>query len=312
MKEVESGEGSSSGLSQKQELLLLAYLDGECGLLAKLWVKSLLARKPEARSYLAGMKEAALGIGEALSPKSIVETNVAGSKPYAPDLWNRISARIEQEQRAEVFLGKRRLVGEKMKVWKMEWAPLGWGFSGAVVAAGLALVMVGLGLVGGSPGSGPVVANLVDRAVQGENVSTVSFPDMTDDVDGASRSDINGGGAQEAGAALVSQRIPAQILPERDVFDSAGESSAGRALNRQVTEVDWMRSPGRVRMIPDPSGNATILWINRNRQPITVGASRLEAIATSNVHQLTPQVSSQSRLRMLEDNLPTAFSAYDR
>ncbi|MCB0317917.1 MAG: hypothetical protein KDD56_04115, partial [Bdellovibrionales bacterium] len=77
-------------LSQKEEKLLEQYFDGESGFFARRRAKRLLGSNQAANSYLNGLHELSNNCKEAVS---------ASFDNLMPklDLWNKISARIDQE-----------------------------------------------------------------------------------------------------------------------------------------------------------------------------------------------------------------------
>ena len=265
----------SSGLSFREEKLLQAYFDSECGAIGRWWARRLLARRRSAGAFFESLR---VGAREVLgSFDGGADAQQGGEKV---DLWNRISARIDQEERSLMFLGKRDFRERAQGVWRLSWTrPVGWGLSGAVVTAGVAMLIFG------------------------------QFSPQAQSAFSAAGSPSLGGDAQ----ANPSYQPVAMDMGESDFRAEAGtaeqEMSSAHALNRKVPralEVDWMRSHGRVRMIQDSSDRAAILWVNRDSK---LGSSRR---SNSRIPSLTPVAASQDKIRILDDDLPTAFSAYDR
>jgi len=265
----------SSGLSLRQERLLQAYFDSECGAIGRWWVRRLLARRRSARAFIESLGVSAREVAGSIEGGA--DAQHGGEKV---DLWNRISARIDQEERSLVFLGKREFRERAQGIWRLSWTrPVGWGLSGAVVTAGVAMLIFGqfspqaqsaFSAAGNSPLGGSAQANLGYQPVAMDT----------------------GGSGLRSEAGTSEQEVPSAL-----------------SLNRRVPralEVDWMRSHGRVRMIQDSGDRAAILWVNRDRK---LGSSRR---SNSRVPSLTPVASSQEKIRILDDDLPTAFSAYDR
>ena len=119
-------------LTETQEKLLQKYADGECNALEKLMIQR-LRKRPEALSYLSDL--------EAISPqiKSTMELHSQQAGSQSVDLWDRISVRLEQEDRAALFLGKRKpVVVERFSFFSKQ-AYVG---AGALAAACLALLVV--------------------------------------------------------------------------------------------------------------------------------------------------------------------------
>ena len=134
-------------LTRRQEELLLRYADGECGWLGRRRAEALLARDESAREFARAMQRTADEVRAAVRRESSV---------VEPDLWPRISMRLEQEERAAVFLGARRHETDTRR--GMGWG-LAWGMSGAVAAACIAALMI---FQQSSPPSG--VGQLVTQA----------------------------------------------------------------------------------------------------------------------------------------------------
>lgn len=117
-------------LTEKQEVLIEKYVDGECGILSKFKARRLLANNRSARQFL----DSLLSLAEELRDFELKQNN-----PKV-DMWDQVSMRIEQEERAERFLGKRN-ESEKVSA-KVSWTSLGWGFSGSLVTAGIVGVVI--------------------------------------------------------------------------------------------------------------------------------------------------------------------------
>ncbi len=124
--------GDKKQLTERQELLLSRYYDGEASLFDGLLAKRLLKINPAAPTFLASLQ----------SLTSETTTTVAASDVEC-DLWQRISARIEAEEKAAIYLGERSAGPTPQREGFLasllsSHALLG-GFSGAAVAAVLLL-----------------------------------------------------------------------------------------------------------------------------------------------------------------------------
>jgi hypothetical protein len=86
-------------LTDKQQLLLSRYFDGECGFISRIAAKRLIASNRSALLFLNSLQRN----GETL------RSNVDDARSEPVDLWSRIDARIEQEERASFYLGERRV-----------------------------------------------------------------------------------------------------------------------------------------------------------------------------------------------------------
>jgi hypothetical protein len=125
-----------NGLTERQELLLCRYFDGECGYFSTFAAQFLLRRRHEAREFLAQLSSISREC------QSVYSQN-EGSP--CTDLWTQIAARIESEERAAFYLGDRREdtkqspVGFMHRLYNPQ-AVIG-GLSGAALAA-IALTFV--------------------------------------------------------------------------------------------------------------------------------------------------------------------------
>jgi hypothetical protein len=113
-------------LSDKQQLLLSRYFDGECGVISRFFAQRLLSRNPNAAAFLQSLNHA----GDTIR---LIQEN----EKSPVDLWSRIDARIEQESRSSFYLGERR-TKERHESILERFIPshaLFGGLSGAAIAA---------------------------------------------------------------------------------------------------------------------------------------------------------------------------------
>lgn len=201
-------------LTERQELLLCRYFDGECGLCGRYVAKSLLAKNPDAREFFEQLSAIKTECQEACSQND----EICG------DLWGRISARIESEERAAFYLGSRRQepirsgtsLGQKLYKPQV----IMGGLSGAAVA-GLALIFI-------TRTSSPTEILTVARG----GTSGSSAP-----------SDVT-----QVALGGANQRRPSK--------------SGARTLSPSM-EVDWMRANGPLALIQNPQGKSAIIWVRR-------------------------------------------------
>lgn len=208
-----------SALSVRQEVLLVAFHDGECGMFDTLRARYLLRRSASARAFIKSV-ESADAAYRAHARQVERDCNV--------DLWDRISARIQAEKHAEVFLGQRTYsapAAASESVWSIaEWrSRFAWGASGAAFASVLAMALVQGGYIGGTA---PGIAAL------------------------ASRSGSQG------------------LIPSATQVSYAGAGTSAGAGIRAVDpiEMDWMRSEGRVQVLHPPSERTSIIWVRPRAQ----------------------------------------------
>jgi hypothetical protein len=206
-------------LTDRQQLLLSRYVDGECGLMRSLQVKRLLATQSAARQYLNDLKRTRTVLSERLSaPQSV-----------SVDLWDRIEARIEQEERAALFLGARSVETRNIptqpdSIWSAFSSPATWvgGLSGAAVAAAFLVFLY-------------------------KPAQIVSF---------------------SAPQQVALQNSPQQVRPIAMGSTRSSHTPITRLRPPSSFEVDWMRSHGSLNVIPDSSGTSAIIWVRRRQMPV--------------------------------------------
>lgn len=218
-------------LSEAEELLLMKYIDSECGFLERSRAERLLERCSAARTFVDDFKR--------VNQKSQAEL---AREIGTVNLWPRISQRIDSEEHAELFLGKRVPVGSSQGSGLSHWLSSAWGlgFSGAAVTAIAALFLI-------SP--------TASREIGGNSV---------------------------AGEQMVSLVRGVNLDLERP-----GPHGRPQILDRDgpnVVEVDWMRSDGKVRILPGTSKRSPIIWV-RKRTPNAEPHSRRTPIV---LEQETP------------------------
>ncbi len=120
-------------LSEKDELLLSKYHDGECGALSAFVAKRLIRDNTAAQDFLRTLENCSRVLDAEASRVSI---------PVV-DLWDRIDNRIDQEQKAAFYLGGRRVTERAPSLierLRASQVAVG-GLSGAAIAA-VALLFV--------------------------------------------------------------------------------------------------------------------------------------------------------------------------
>jgi hypothetical protein len=143
--------------------------------------------------------------------------------PTTRDMWSAVSARIEQETRAAQYLGKRAPAPQREGIW--ERLSKASALAGGLSGAALAALAL---VVWYKP-----VEILSFSAPQ---AALVTSPNLV----------------QPVGIGNL------QTQPRRHYRVTATSS-----LNRNPLEVDWMRSSGSLKLIPDPTGSSAIIWIRR-------------------------------------------------
>ena len=129
MKGTESKE-----LSEKQQLLLSSYIDNECSFLSRFLAERLIKTNSEAKLSIQSLKNT-----------TQTYRALATSRDTSVDLWDRISTRIDGEERAALYLGQRKPVVESnessMLGRLLSRQVVFGGLSGAAIAATV-LIMI--------------------------------------------------------------------------------------------------------------------------------------------------------------------------
>ena len=129
-------------LTEHEEKLILRYLDRQANLIDKFKIKRLLSKNAAAGEYLGTMKN----LGEKLR----ADAHSLSFQSTRVDLWNRISNRIDQEQRAELFLGRRQATSVRPNAFHNLFSrPLYVGAGAFATAAVMLLIVPMLRTTGG-------------------------------------------------------------------------------------------------------------------------------------------------------------------
>lgn len=139
-----------------------------------------------------------------------------------------VLARIEQEERTALYLGERRMPVVEKEAWRIPWySSMGWGAAGAGVAAAVIFFVV---LPLNFRGELGVVASSVAPAIS-PVVSSL-------------------------------RRAPAVFQASQEGVTPATSSRLGLS-RRAPFELDWVRSDGRVTVIPGPDQKSGVIWVRR-------------------------------------------------
>lgn len=274
-------------LTAAQQQLLGRYFDGELGWFQRYSAERLIRNNIVAGEYLAQLAALRAGVSEVFA---------MASKPI--NLWERISARIEHEERNAIFTRKvegsaskpaRSLAatsglgsGRLAEAWKA-FPSLGYGFSAGAVSAALLMLVVfpkasSVGSAGNAPAPFGVIAQqpLSERIINSNgSAETVRYSPFdiqgTDfDLSPAPRG-FNGG---ELGATNREFRSVSTSRPVQPV------------------EIDWVRSDGRLRVMRDAQESNPVIFVaprlrassNQNRRPIVMKGlndDRLSSVGVS-------------------------------
>jgi hypothetical protein len=210
-------EHNASKLSERQEILLSKFYDGEVSLLEKLRARLLIKRNSAASEFLASLEKLT---------STAYSSNFSAAEPC--DLWDRISTRIDAEERAAVYLGKR---------------------SGTTTAAHEGLVarlLSSHALFGGLSGAAVAAAIL-----------TAVYP-------ASNQSDIAVINAGTSTVARTSQGFHTVTLPS-DKDQSGAHTTQRGVRSLSAMEMDWMRGSGPLKIIQNPGSSSGVIWIKRQR-----------------------------------------------
>ena len=139
-------------LSEKEQILLMRFADGECSSSDSKKVEVLLAGSPAAEAFLSQIGSMA----------GLVRSQPEIAQP-APELWKRVMNRIEQEERSALFLGQRRsqtFFGFSSLIDSLQ--QLGWKMY-APAAAAVAFCALFVVRLSGSPAVAPVMGQLASE-----------------------------------------------------------------------------------------------------------------------------------------------------
>lgn len=235
-------------LSNKQQMLLSRYLDNECGWFDQRLAEMLLARSAEARRWLHTLQ----------CNSEATKTWLENRSEQVGDLWLEVADRLVQEERSEVFLGRRQEQGDGN--W-FDVRNLYWGAAGATFAAMLAVIVTNgvapqreerAGLIEEYDHNSPVLTEASDARGTLSVESKVREP----------QSNLTGGAVALVGgeSALIDERTGAYRPGDskREPDDIALPN-----YHSNVVEVDWLRSDGRVRMLQGAKERVPIIWVRR-------------------------------------------------
>lgn len=206
-------------------MLLSKFYDGETTLLEKLRARLLIKRNSAAASFLNSL--------QSLS-STAYSSALSANEPC--DLWDRISARIDAEERAALYLGKRTATSttpqEGLISRLLSSHALFGGLSGAAIAAAVLIAVY--------PSS-----NQRDLTVINAEPSTL---------------------------ARAPQGFRTVTLPNAN---NQSENQTAPLGSRSITamEMDWMRGSGPLKIIQNPGSSSGIIWVKRLRNPRSVASA---------------------------------------
>ncbi|MFM1848855.1 MAG: hypothetical protein RL417_2329 [Pseudomonadota bacterium] len=128
---VDTSNKRADSLTGREERLLSKLHDGECGFVERFRAERIRDRSAPAREFLALLN----------NTKKLAEERA--SRIEKGDLWSGIMTRIAQEERAEIFLGRRRTTAvERFFGFLREHRHVAWGIPSGAALAGLIVLFV--------------------------------------------------------------------------------------------------------------------------------------------------------------------------
>jgi hypothetical protein len=226
-------------LSDKERFMLMAFHDGECGMIGRWRSKRLIKRSAEAAEFCSALGDFSRGF----------KSTLGSSTPLLKDsLWEKISNRIEQEERAALYLGAR--IAQPPARRSSTVAPLGWSVAGGLVAASVTVFVFGNTQSDSMSSVPAIVEQIGGSQVAKLPIDAVNLVSQNDDLPKL----IESGSARlgnESELSFASQSV-----------NRSSRRNDARALQSSVG-VDWMRSDGAVRFFSDPHQHSTTIWIKK-------------------------------------------------
>lgn len=220
-------------LKEKDEILLNAFIDGELSFFDNLKAKRLLSSNSAAQKYVDDLKQVSISLKDVI---------VSEQSSLSVDLWEKIDARIDQEEKAEFFLGSRRADSSKEAISVADRVTNfiskgAWSMAGGLVAASITFMLMNQS---NTPGTSQNLAS-------GAPVILEQTPKPVELVSMNSNSN--------RGSSLSRWRRK-HIAQQQQLLK--------RINNQEMPfEVDWMKSDGRVTFIQDPRKKATVIWVKK-------------------------------------------------
>lgn len=231
-------------LEERDERLLSRYFDGEASWLDQLRARRLLARSSEARTFI-----------QSLEMIRDLAANLVKAAPAEVQLWEKISRRIDAEERAAVFLGGRygrASAGSTDSILGRLTERLSWSAMGGVAAAAVTMLVVAP--LGGPQNSGQQQLAMLGQPVRLEKPGSMLSTALEE--------------------VRFSPSDPTGIDDRTAVVEQFAPNTEPVILSRpsypRAMEVEWMRSDGRVRMLQAPKERSAIIWVKR-REPNSGG-----------------------------------------
>jgi hypothetical protein len=215
-------------LSESQQLLLMRFADGECGLWGRVQAKWLLRGRATARDFVESLRTTDQHISELLTKRD------RESRAGELDLWAGIEQRILQEERSAIYTSRSdrksgQLTGKDQprSAGFSEWTRgLSWAGTGAAVAAVCTLLITGQGVFDGG-------------SLAGKGAPQYVVPSLI-----------------ASTATLTESSMATEALP-------VGAPQIMQSSIPSTFEVDWMRGNGRVKLYNDAEQRAPMIWVRK-------------------------------------------------
>ena len=228
-------------LTLKHQKKLDKYFDGQLNFITTFFIKNLIHNNQEAKSYLENLKDISNKLKSANSVPSKTKD----------EFWQNITIRIDQEEKASFYLGARR------ESFGTEKAPRKSLFANPYLSgASVAIASFFLGIV--------FRTQYLDSNLK--NIENTSSKQVAT-VQGAVEQNT-----QLANSSLVNfneyQRSRQQVANV-----TYNESNNLRPTTRQVStevDIDWLKSDGRIKIIPSSEGSGGVIWIKKKIIPIKI------------------------------------------
>jgi hypothetical protein len=204
-------------LSNEQQEELQRHYDGENSIFERWKMKLFLARSQPAQRYLHDLEDVSTRI------QSYHQSRLENS---SISLWDRIERRVDEEDRATLLLGKRRLIQndnhDKIDGWRVWASRIVWSGSGACFASILTFLLLN---------------------TSSEEANKFLNP---------------------TGSTLASTTNSSTAAQGEGTFKTV-KLERSMDLNQAPVEIDWLHSDGTVHLIQSKERQIPTIWVKRQR-----------------------------------------------
>ena len=220
------------------ERLLIKVGDGEGSFVERAIASLLTSSHPGSREFSREMKV----LGE-----KVQFLNAEPSSSKSLDLWAKIERRINEEERAAVYLGRRdvQVAAEEGRASWIRQVLSPALFGGMAVGVATATIAF-FAFQPGTPDSPSFVSGSGVKIASNQIVAEQPAVDLVS----FSSKDRNRNRSR---------------LDNRDAFRNQRQVRLLKRMDPRIPfEVDWMKSDGKVSFIQDPQEGSTVIWVKRN------------------------------------------------